>query len=294
MQKQNIEVPSKDLSAVERQWLMISILTQLAGVEAIDLGIGNIQTGAFWQKGLAALGVCDQPLDDGLKICRGMNSNKNENIYIRSARRFPASIAFQDDLTRTEAVEFAGNYNHLIVETSPNNTQVWVQTDKTLNEDERFIVQSCIQKKIGGDVGSTSGEHYGRLAGFKNHKRGGCWVNILQYRLDGNPMPVSDMLVSQPSQPSAPNPVSSASPLPKGGRVLESVDNEIELEAGDSQESHKEFKYACMSLEHGMGEEKIINNIAKRALMRGKRRTESAARRYAEITVENAKNRRAA
>jgi hypothetical protein len=40
-------------------------------------------------------------------------------------------------------------------------------------------VQRWLARRLGGDRASVSGEHLGRLAGFKNWKRGGCWVNVL-------------------------------------------------------------------------------------------------------------------
>src|SRR5262249_57908230 len=60
----------------------------------------------------------------------------------------------------------------VVVETSPNNFQVWVSHGRVLSE--RFLstlVARQLAIRFGGDRGSCDWRHFGRLAGFTNQKK---------------------------------------------------------------------------------------------------------------------------
>ena len=61
---------------------------------------------------------------------------------------------------------------------------MWLPCDRSLDEGARLQAQRGLAARFSADKGSISGEHLGRLAGFKNWKRAGCWVNRL-CRMDG-------------------------------------------------------------------------------------------------------------
>ncbi len=278
-----IEKPAKNLNAIDRQWLGIAVLSQLAGVDTIDLGLRNAATGSF--QNFSGLGVCALELEQALAACRSRNLT-NCDVYIRPARGAPAAIVMLDDLP-LEVCQIAGDgLNHMIVETSPQNHQLWLGTDRALSESDRKTVQCDLIRRHGGDPGSGSGEHYGRLPGFRNRKpkyrARAPWVNLIHYSLDDAPLAVDGLLnAGLDSRP------------PRGGCVLEPAagvactlpKQQVQVGTGDSVESHREFKFACVSLSKNVSTEIIIQKIAARALSRGKRKTLAAAEIYARKTV---------
>ena len=77
----------------------------------------------------------------------------------------------------------------MVVETSPNNFQVWLNHGRVLSD--RFLstlVARGLASRFGGDRGSCDWRHFGRLAGFTNQKERtttGKWTSALR-QLRGN------------------------------------------------------------------------------------------------------------
>ena len=102
----------------------------------------------------------------------GWVKNKGgHDVYMRPARGQSWPYIFLDDLGRALARQISKKYAALVVETSSQNFQVWVATTTALDEQARAAVQTQIAAKIGADMGSVSGEHFGRAPGYKNCKR---------------------------------------------------------------------------------------------------------------------------
>lgn len=163
----------------DRQWQAIAVLTALCGVDAIDIGMRS-PTGSF--QIFSNLDTTGGALDAALAACRARN-RRDCDIYVRPARGVPASVVMLDDLTREQAMSVADRYAHLLVETSPNNYQLWLKTVPLLDEAERKAVQQALIVMHGGDPGSASGEHFGRFPGFKNRKPKYMlpWVNMIRF-----------------------------------------------------------------------------------------------------------------
>lgn len=267
-----IEKLDRSLTVQDRQWAAIAVMTALADIEAVDLAMRS-STGSF--QIFAGCGIDDKTLDDALSACRNRNS-RDCDVYIRPARGQPASLVMLDDLSLDVASALTIGCAHMLVETSPANHQLWLKTDRTLTEAERKAVQSALIAQHGGDIGSVSGEHFGRLPGFKNRKPKYSlpWVNLVQYSVDSAALVVSDLL----------SPTGTCALEPPAGVSLPCTSRPSPSQS-DSQESHKEFKFACESLRHKVSRNTIISNIAERALSRGKRRTATAAEQYATRTV---------
>jgi hypothetical protein len=69
----------------------------------------------------------------------------------------------------------------VVVETSPNNFQVWLNQGRVLSD--RFLstlVARQLASRFGGDRGSCDWRHFGRLAGFTNQKKERHLQNGLQ------------------------------------------------------------------------------------------------------------------
>lgn len=222
----------------------------------------------------------------------GAKNAQGVDVYLRPARfdldglpaRWP--VVFFDDVKPDTAARIARKYSSLVVQTSPNRCHVWIACETPLSEAQRAAVQAALAPKIGADKGSTSGEHFGRAPGFKNQKRGGAWVAIIK-KTGGRKLNALT-IISEESEAVAEEKRFSSSP--KGGRVVQV--------AGGS-ESENDFGFAAGRLEWAFAAGRDISNekkfiaeqIEARALARGKRRTNEAARLYALRTV-NAASRR--
>ncbi|NDP46843.1 MAG: hypothetical protein GZ085_00355 [Sulfuriferula multivorans] len=227
---------------------------------------------------------------DAIEVARslGWASARNAggcNVYMRPARigldglsaAWP--VIFFDDVAPKRALKIASKYQSMVIRTSPGNCHVWIACEDPLSEAQRAATQGELAPKINADKASTSGEHFGRAPGFKNQKRGGAWVEVLQTtrncaRLDG---------LSIAGKRADAGGLHTYSP--SGGRVARS-----------GGESESDFGFAAGRLswacEAGRDIESerqfVIRKIAERALARGKRGTERAAYLYALLTTNAA------
>lgn len=267
----------------DRQWQAIAVLTTLAGIYGIDIGMRS-QGGSF--QIFNGLDTCGADLDTALAACRARN-RRDCDIYFRPARGVPASIVMLDDLTREVAMSVAEGHAHMLVETSPHNHQLWVQTCIPLDERERKAVQQALIALHGGDPGSASGEHFGRMPGFKNRKPkyNLPWVNLIRFDTDAAALDVDGLLLPPRGACALEPPAGVPLLSPAGDAPQARSPSPQSSSSGDSAESHKEFKFACESLRHNVDRAAIIGNIADRALARGKRRTATQAEQYAARTV---------
>ena len=64
----------------------------------------------------------------------------------------------------------AGFQPALVVETSPQNFQVWLNHRRTLDRNMSTWAAKELAKRFGGDLSSADWRHFGRLAGFTNQK----------------------------------------------------------------------------------------------------------------------------
>jgi hypothetical protein len=95
---------------------------------------------------------------------------QGRNIYVRPSGTH--SLSLVDDL-KAEAVEKmrgVGFAPALVVETSPDNFQVWLQHGQVLSKDLSTAAAKTLARRFGGDQGSADWRHFGRLAGFTNRK----------------------------------------------------------------------------------------------------------------------------
>lgn len=88
------------------------------------------------------------------------------NIYIRPKGQHALSMV--DDLTAEalERMKHAGFTPALIVETSPDNFQAWLNHGKTLPKEASTAAARALADRFNGDRGAADWRHFGRLAGF--------------------------------------------------------------------------------------------------------------------------------
>lgn len=122
------------------------------------------------------------------------------DIYIRpSQSESPDSIVsypyfMLDDVPVTVARQIAEQNRAAVVQTSEaGGCQVLIFTKESLNRMQRLKIQQHYQKVVGSDMGAVSGVQFSRMPGFKNYKRGGCWVNVLDWP-KGEPLSIQKIL----------------------------------------------------------------------------------------------------
>lgn len=198
-----------------------------------------------------------------------------ENVYLRPAAGSAWPIVFLDDLPPAKALALAGKYSALVVETSRTNCQAWIRVTRSLATEERKEVQIALAGMAGADPASTSGDHFGRAAGFHNKKtgRGNFLVDVLA-ATGGEALDPAPYLLPHAAPHS----------LPQGGRVPYTPTTSTNV----GGESEKEFAFACHRLRAGWSPARVIEAVADHALARGKRRTQAQAQQYAVRTVKKA------
>ena len=99
-----------------------------------------------------------------------LQNRNGRNIYVRPKGEHHLSLI--DDLTK-DAVSLmkAGGFNPaLVVETSPDNFQVWLKHPEQLSKEVSTAAARALAEKFNGDRGAADWRHFGRLAGFTNRK----------------------------------------------------------------------------------------------------------------------------
>jgi hypothetical protein len=254
------------MKAAEHTERMIQGWAQVE-IRRADLAVRRKDEAMLWQR--------DLPLD-GLPLgwARAENAHGSE-VYIRPARGYDWPLLFLDDLPVPIARQLAVEHGAMVVQTSQaGGCHVWLPCDRDLNEESRCEAQRGLAVRLGADQASISGEHLGRLAGFKNWKRGGCWVNVL-CELEASrrfPVPSTDCraLPAPKPSPTASRPALDSLPTRNGG--------------GDASASGMEWGWVCRLLETGQAPARVYQLLVKRAAGRRGEDTE----RYARRTVERA------
>ncbi len=230
-----------------------------AGIDRADLAVRRSTGALLWHR--------TRPLDAlPLAWARAENA-QHADIYIRPARGHAWPLVFVDDVVVDRAQAVAREIDALLVETSPaGGCHVWLRCDRLLTEADRRQAQRGWITRLDADPGSVSGEHLGRLAGFKNWKRGGCWVNVLATARGGRPWTVVEDLTTGPRRPTA-------STRPRGRDGLR-----------DTTPSGQDWAWVCTRLEHGHPPDALYARLVDRA----RPRRGPDAERYARRTLEQA------
>ncbi len=95
---------------------------------------------------------------------------RGAHIYIRPAGTH--SLSLIDDLTvgAIDRVRAEGFEPAVVVETSPNNFQAWLNHGRVLETAMSTRAAKYLAERFGGDPSSADCRHFGRLAGFINPK----------------------------------------------------------------------------------------------------------------------------
>lgn len=273
----------------------------------LDIGIGDAghSVGAFFlragQHELSPTEIMRRSPFYRAANARGLDGRAHRplNIYLKSSLQTQSWLML-DDLTLEQCCTIAADRTHAIIQTSPGLHHLWLATTRAITVAERQHCQLVLIHRFGcGDLGSADGDHFGRLAGFKNAKRN-CWVNLISAHISDRradvekllvmPLPFSSpggggcsnavggVLVSQGVAPQAQSPSRSSVSSPQTQQ----------FQPSDRDESKSEFAFACAHFEKNLDVEDGILRLAQRALSRGKRATVTSAEAYARKTFSNA------
>ena len=216
-----------------------------------------------------------------------MKNRAGGNIYLRPDQAECWPVVFLDDLPRARGLSISRKYSSLIVQTSRDNVQAWVACSRSLSPAERGAVQRMLVRLVGADPAAAGGAQFGRAPGFRNMKPGrdGWMVRVVSVTDAPLLDPAPHLLAAGPGS------VASAASPSHGGRVL----SPALVAAGGSggSESDREYGYCLSRFQWAQRTGRdprgqipyLEQNLTARALVRGKRRTESDAVAYARMTV---------
>ncbi len=232
-----------------------------AGIETFDLALRHSDATMIWHRS-KKLGQLP------LSWARAQNVRQAE-VYVRPARNESWPLVFLDDVAPSRAVAVVRKYAALAVATSPHGgCHLWLACRHTLTESQRAQVQRWLAQKTGADRASTSGEHLGRLAGFKNWKRSGVWVNTV---------------ASSVTRPWDPTPGLRESARPGAARSRRQPFS-APRHGTDTSPSGQDWAWTCGLLESGHDPGSVYHRLVARA----RPRRGSDAERYARRTVDRA------
>ena len=198
-----------------------------------------------------------------LSWLRAENANGGD-IYFRPARRLPHRVVFLDDLPQRLAHRIAAKYGSAIIRTSPNRCHLWLSLAQPADEQARGWIQRDLVDRLDGaaDPGSVSGEHWGRLPGFRNRKpERDCWV---------------DLIATTEAEP-----YHATLPANPPAQIHRATRNQ----PASSDMSRAEWGWVLGSLENGIPPDILFERLVERATPR---RGRTDATRYARYTIGKA------
>jgi len=246
-----------------------------SGVTFLDLAVQRYQPcgkkAAFLApRTTGAQNLCPAQIKTRLPWLRAENA-AGADIYFRPYRHEAWPLVFLDDLSPNMAGKIAKKYRAAVIETSKGRCHLWLHMTQTLDEKGRYVIQKDLVEKLRGeaDPGSISGEHWGRLPGFRNRKpERNCWVNLLM--LSGGPSCNPPYVTKHVSNRARKQP------------VRRSHENQ---DAAKMDHSTREWGWVMGSLENGIPPRQVLATLIERAQVR---RGHKDAIRYACYTVEKA------
>ncbi len=235
-----------------------------AHVARADLAVRRRDGAVVWHP--------DRALDELPLAWARAENVRRADVYVRPARGYEWPLVFLDDVEEGAALLVQRKYRALVVRTSQaGGCHVWLSCSRALDEEERRQAQRWLADRIGADRASISGEHLGRLAGFKNWKRQGEWVNALDLSSTKRAWDPCEALRTSPSG----SQTGANRPRCGGDRTLPGP---------DPSESGREWGWVCGALEAGLDPERVYSRLVERA----RARRGADAERYARRTVDQA------
>ena len=252
------------------------------GVNQLDIAVGRWtedgRKGVFLDPSRTKASKLNS--DDVMKRLSWLRYENSEggDVYVRPHRHKAWPLIFFDDVATPRAKSIAIKYSAAIIETSPNRCHVWLHCSQELSERQRYLVQKNLAVKVGADLGSISGEHWGRLPGFRNKKPSrDCWSNLIACS-DVKPYDAAILLREIDTQQEV------ASISTCEGPVLNITESVSKSPKSLRDESRAEWGWVLGALRNGKTPDTVIDELITQC--EGRRHAD--AQRYAEHTVQRA------
>ncbi len=216
------------------------------------------------------------------------------NINIRPTANHLSLI---DDVTLDQVgtMRSSGFDPCVVVQTSPNNYQAWLDHGQELVEEDATHAAQYLARKFQSDYSAAGRRHFGRLAGFTNRKEkhrrpDGLYPFVRLEHAQPGPYKASsgfldELRVYQASIRPTTAPKAFYAP-PSAGKAVKSVDD-FRLDTYRYPKLHNaDLAYAVYAVSHGVTEREIRDAVASRDLThKGPRRAQLA---YIQRTVRKA------
>lgn len=185
-----------------------------------------------------------------------------------------------DDVKIETALEISRRHRCFLVSTSvEGGCQVWIICSRPIDIKTRYTIQSHFSAKGLCDMGATAGTQYFRFPHFKNHKRGGQWVNLIHTPKKGDAYFNVDNFFARVNAKMKSNQLDSKPALPVVGDKPERAVPPVKEHTSPSEADwHEVVSRLCA----GETVEAIISDLQPRSMNRGKHHS------YARRTVEKA------
>ncbi len=108
-------------------------------------------------------------IEEAIQRLRRENA-RGAHIFVRPYGVHGLSLVDDLGVDAIARMTDAGFKPALVVETSPQNFQVWLNHGEILDRDLSTWAAKELAKRFGGDLSSADWRHFGRLAGFTNRK----------------------------------------------------------------------------------------------------------------------------
>jgi hypothetical protein len=212
---------------------------------------------------------------------------KGQNINIRPTG---THLSLLDDLTleQVSTMEKTGYQPSVIVETSPNNYQAWLDHGRDLSDDEATAYARILAEQLGSDVGAAGRRHAGRLAGFTNRKpsrrlNNGLFPFVRLHFAKVRTFEASSTL----TLPTPPKPIPPSQPRFTSPKRLKTIQQFHDDARYQGDYSRSDFAFAIYAHSHNMDEQQIIESILARDM--SKKGNAVAQRKYAQYTSRRAR-----
>jgi len=108
-------------------------------------------------------------IEEAIQRLRRENA-RGAHIFVRPHGVHALSLVDDLGVDAIARMTNAGFQPALIVETSPQNFQIWLNHGRSLDRSMSSCAAKELAKRFGGDLSSADWRHFGRLAGFTNRK----------------------------------------------------------------------------------------------------------------------------
>jgi hypothetical protein len=139
---------------------------QLAGMASDYLDIGILRPNG---RMLLRDAWTVRQIEEAIQRLRRENA-RGAHIFIRPHGTHALSLVDDLSVDAIARMRDAGFQPTLVVETSPQNFQVWLNHGRTLDHNMSTLAAKELATRFGGDLSSADWRHFGRLAGFTNRK----------------------------------------------------------------------------------------------------------------------------